>query len=668
MKPPSTQDLAELRDIGNSPNIPGPSPLSLSPNGRELSLILTRGDTHTNTVCRGVVVVQLDNGAARVIDTGGEPILMTGSLRGYVNAAGEPAVVRPAWSPDGRWIAYLRRDHGITQVWRAAADGSHAEPVTHFASDVEEAAWSRDGQRLVIAWRPKLAEADRAITREADKGWLFDARILSNYSARPQMPAGLPREVLSINLSDGTQGPASSGDIEGLEAWIDADNSGKLGASAANGVHASTERIGSALIAPSRVKISGAGLNGVFCSWEACSGSFGGMWFRDSGKTLIFLRKEGWNKGSMGLYRWRMNGEAPRRILQTSGVISGCIMVATDLVCDIEESRSPRHVGRIDLETGRQSLIFDPNPEWAHFKLGQIQRLTWTNAYGLPSWGDLVLPPDYRPGTRLPLVITQYLSQGFLRGGTGDEYPIFPFAAHGFAVLSLQQPSSYASSLVGLKSWDQFIAADVKGWVDRRSLLSSLTTGVDKVVAMGIADPARVGITGLSDGATTVRFALINHPTFAAAAISSCCVEPRTAMTYGGIAWADWQYNALGYPRATDEKPDFWRPVSLALNAEHIDTPLLMQLADKEMQLSLEAFTALREKGKPVEMYVFPDEYHEKIGPAHRLNAYNRSIDWFAFWLQGKEDIDPDKRDQYLRWEKMRERQRGKGRDQTSIP
>jgi len=65
----------------------------------------------------------------------------------------------------------------------------------------------------------------------------------------------------------------------------------------------------------------------------------------------------------------------------------------------------------------------------------------------------------------------------------------------------------------------------------------------------------------------------------------------------------------------------------------------------------------LRENGKPVEMYVFPDEYHEKISPVHRLNSYNRSIDWFAFWLQGKQDSDPEKADQYRRWQAMRDGQ-----------
>src|SRR3546814_3191200 len=93
----------------------------------------------------------------------------------------------------------------------------------------------------------------------------------------------------------------------------------------------------------------------------------------------------------------------------------------------------------IDPETGTATTIYDPNPEFASLRLGTVERLTWRNNLGLPAWGDLVLPPDRTPGEKLPLIIVQYHSDGFLRGGTGDEYPIFPLAARGFAVLSIEK-------------------------------------------------------------------------------------------------------------------------------------------------------------------------------------------------------------------------------------
>jgi dipeptidyl aminopeptidase/acylaminoacyl peptidase len=130
-------------------------------------------------------------------------------------------------------------------------------------------------------------------------------------------------------------------------------------------------------------------------------------------------------------------------------------------------------------------------------------------------------------------------------------------------------------------------------------------------------------------------------------------MEPNTTATYGGIAWADW-LRGMGYPPATANNRAFWRETSLALNAARIDTPLLLQLADNEFRLALEAFGALREQGKPVEMYVFPDEYHVKWQPEHRRAVYERNLDWFSFWLQQQEDSDPAKAAQYARWRALR--------------
>jgi dipeptidyl aminopeptidase/acylaminoacyl peptidase len=112
----------------------------------------------------------------------------------------------------------------------------------------------------------------------------------------------------------------------------------------------------------------------------------------------------------------------------------------------------------------------------------------------------------------------------------------------------------------------------------------------------------------------------------------------------------------MGYPRLTDDGAEYWKPYSLKQNADRINTPLLMQSADTEYLASLETFMALREAGKPVELIVYPDEYHEKWQPDHRYAVYTRNIDWFSFWLMGREDPDPAKTKQYVRWREMRGR------------
>jgi len=228
------------------------------------------------------------------------------------------------------------------------------------------------------------------------------------------------------------------------------------------------------------------------------------------GGPLLFLRREGWNDRSTALYRWRPGSGPPRRIFVTSDVISGCDLAGGDLVCLRQGASVPPRIVRIDPGDGHMDMLYDPNPEYRSIRFGRVERLEWRNDRGLEVAGDLVLPPDYDGQERLPMIVTTYRSNGFLRGATGNEYPIHLFAAKGFAVLSLDRPPHVGAINPLNKDWQKLLAENDRDWGERRSMHSSVMTGVQRVIDMGIADPDRIGITGLSDGSSTVGFALIN--------------------------------------------------------------------------------------------------------------------------------------------------------------
>ena len=129
-------------------------------------------------------------------------------------------------------------------------------------------------------------------------------------------------------------------------------------------------------------------------------------------------------------------------------------------------------------------------------------------------------------------------------------------------------------------------------------------------------------------------------------------MDPDSIRIYGGFAW----YKALrsfGYPSLSDDDASFWRDFSVAENAKRVDIPILMQVPEHEFPLSLESFAKLKDAGKPVEMLVFPDQYHIKAQPAHRLAIYERNLDWFNYWLKGARSPDPAKAAQYARWDRL---------------
>ena len=104
-----------------------------------------------------------------------------------------------------------------------------------------------------------------------------------------------------------------------------------------------------------------------------------------------------------------------------------------------------------------------------------------------------------------------------------------------------------------------------------------------------------------------------------------------------------------------DPAPAFWSHISLAQNPSRVAFPILFDMADDEFRNALESYVALRESGKPVDMFIFPHEHHVKSQPAHRLAAYQRSIDWFDFWLKGQLPVDPERQSVAQGWTVMRD-------------
>lgn len=653
-RPIEAADLVELRDTGwPDGRMVGEPPMTISPDGRRFAFHLRRADVERDGYCHGIVVMEIDGRAApRLIDTGGEPVRGHYELGGIAEFPdGSWTVLTPRWSPDGRFVAYLRRTDGVTQVWRAAADGSGAGPVTASLVDVLDFAWLSD-REIVFSSRPELLAFRAALEEEAKQGFLYDGRFFASGSARPLAVEPLAEQVRVVAVGSGEVREADAGEqsvfreraagISPREPLVAAGNDERR--------RAWTQSVDpEGIRVPIELRVEWRG-RPIPCPHQFCRDYIRGLWWL-SDDDLLILQQQGVNRGELALYRWEVTGPEPRRLLWTEDLLMGCqIHGGEKLLCLHEGATVPRRFVTVDAGTGAIEPVLDLNPELAGVALQPSTRLRWTNSFGNDAYGDLVLPPDRRPGERLPLVITQYRSRGFLRGGTGDEVPVQMLAQAGFAVLSTDKPYEFAPDA---RSFEEYYAAYYRDFAGRRNNVSSLEAGIRETVEMGLVDPARVGITGLSDGSTTATFALINTDLFAAASLSSCCEEP---VSYNAIAGPGWQRltEAIGYPSRDDPQFDpFWAALSLARNAERIRVPLLLQLADWEFRLALETHSALAAAGKPVEMYVFDGEFHLKNGPRHRAAIYERNLDWFNYWLRGARDEDPAKEEQYHRWDAL---------------
>ena len=94
-----------------------------------------------------------------------------------------------------------------------------------------------------------------------------------------------------------------------------------------------------------------------------------------------------------------------------------------------------------------------------------------------------------------------------------------------------------------------------------------------------------------------------------------------------------------------------WAKSAPGFNLEHVRSPLLISCLEKGMLVgSWDIYGGLRRLGKPVDLVWLrkEDAPHVLVQPHHRYLSQQEAVDWFDFWLNGREDND------WQRWQSTR--------------
>jgi dienelactone hydrolase len=616
-------DLMTVRDIGGMADVE--APFSVSPDGRKVVVAFREADVERNDYCQAFVIVDIAAGKIdKTVPVGGGIRLTrydAPNLPDY--GAGGIAPIVPRWSPDGRWLAYLERRDGIWQLMRVSATGGAPEQLTTTAVDIRDFHWGRDVGEIRYSARPGDSEAQKNLAEEGRRGFRFDARWVPGWRNMP-FPALTPTRHFTLEIPTATvrEEEERAVDPSGEDIAAAVDNAG----SAAR-LRFQTPGV---INGPKQIIVKRSTGEQLICRDAVCAKARR-LWWRDT-DTLIIARETGWGGSMTELVSWTLHTNKKRSLAVMEDRLDGCQPSKLGLVCAIENAKMPRRLELVDYRSGRRTLLFDPNPEWRNLDLGRVRRMHWRNNIGQECFGDLVLPPGTKNISALPLIVIGYQSRGFLRGGTGDLFPVFPLAAKGFAILVYHRPEFFGY-LQPAHSQAEADRRGIEGWADKKSVTSSILTGISMLVDGGIVDPARIGLTGFSDGVDKAGYLLLHHNIFRAVSMAACCgAEPMTVNTAIGPYFSDIAI-ASGYPAYVDRDGERIHQISLAANAQRIDTPILIQSGDREFWNALEIEAAFRQSGKPISLYVYPDEYHVLWQPAHRWAAYSRNEAWFDYYL-----------------------------------
>jgi dipeptidyl aminopeptidase/acylaminoacyl peptidase len=272
--------------------------------------------------------------------------------------------------------------------------------------------------------------------------------------------------------------------------------------------------------------------------------------------------------------------------------------------------------------------------------LAQRKPYHYKSSDGLDIPAYLTLPKGL-PAKNLPLVVYPHggpWARDFFGYDTISQY----LSNRGYAVL---QPNFRASTGYGKK----FLNAGNGEW--GRKMQDDITWGVKALIAAGIVDPKRVGISGGSYGGYATLAGVAFTPDVYAAAVAY--VAPSNLITLLDAIPPYWEAGRKQmYTRMADPTTPAGKALLVAesplTQAKAIVTPLLVVQGKNDPRVNIresdQIVAAVRDNGKPVQYIVAPDEGHGFARPINTLALMTATEDFFAKYLGGRyqPDVPPD--------------------------
>jgi dipeptidyl aminopeptidase/acylaminoacyl peptidase len=570
------------------------------------------------------------------------------------------------WSPDGAWISFLSDRGGANQVYLIRASGGEATRITDAAAGINAYRWSPDGRRLayltsdpepeaVRARRERsgsfqVLEPDRELPTEFARThlWVLDLPELSapRPGAAPQPARLTGGDAYTINelewspdgskiafsaVTDPSPRSRASSDIyvldvasravtkvvdtPGPDTWpVWSPDGGTIAYETANGslTYFETNRFvatvpvagGTPRLLTDKVdeqaNLLNWGPDGIYVAFQERTDV---NFYRLDPATKALRRIP--LPAGLAQQQWTFTRDFGRRAYVGVGATSHPELYVTG-----GGRAAPRRLTRF-------------NDQFRGFDQGSREVVSWRSTDGTQIEGVLVKPAGFDPARRYPLLVV-------VHGGPADAsrpllgfpyaYPVDQFAARGAIIL---MPNYRGSTGYG----EEFRTPDPRTLSDYEDVLS----GVKHLVDRGLADRARIGVMGWSQGGyLAALLGTKGSEWFRAASAGASVPSWSTYYTNGDAGyWAAQWFGATPL-----EAPEVYRLKSPISYVDGAGTAMLIQHGENDRRAPIagahQFYRALTDRGVPVRMIIYEGAGHGLGNPKGQRTLMEHNYEWFA--------------------------------------
>jgi dipeptidyl aminopeptidase/acylaminoacyl peptidase len=643
----SPEDLFRLKLVGDA---------QLAPDGERIAYVVKYVDRDRNDYASDIYL--WDGEGSRQYTSGGKDSA-------------------PRWSPDGRWLAFLSRRDGKSQIYLLPATGGEAVRLTDRKLGAGTPVWSPDSGALAFVGAvPTEDESEdpdapaptrivrRAVYKEDGSGFIDhrrnhifivdrdtrETRQITSGDVNDEEPAWSPdgrhlafaanrnpewdlestSDIWIVPREDGEPRRVTDGHGTWTSPHFSPDGSRLAMVGYANPVGETPTyfpqlwtmaRDGGAM----ENLLDGTDLAvgaSVSSDWST-AGVAGLHWLEDG---LYFLVSQ---RGTTQLYRRNdaLESLTPgRHHVMDFSAVPGCVAYTlADATHPAEIARQP--TGHVADSDARAYLVTSHNADvLATMSPVQPEYVTFAGADGVEIDGWVMKPASFAEGQRYPLIV-------YIHGG-----PVFAYGEtffHEFQTLASAGFGVFYCNPHGSSSRGQAFQVSIMGdWGNRD--YRDMMAGVDLVANLPWVDAHRLGVAGGSYGGFLTNWLISHTDRFAAA-----CTERSicNAVSQGGTS--DWAATRGERLLATPEgDPERLWAMSPLKYVRHVKTPTLILHSERDDRCPIEQgeqwFMALKRLRVPVKFVRFPEETHELSRggkPSRRVERLGYITDWFGQWL-----------------------------------